>query len=48
MTEVPTSMSTDIMGRGGDATWEYPFGTTFPGYYAMIANAHMAEFGTTE
>ncbi len=48
MTEVPTSVATDIMGRGGDATWEYPFGTTFPGYYAMIANAHMAEFGTTE
>jgi acetyl-CoA C-acetyltransferase len=48
MTEVSTSKATDIMGRGGDATWEYPFGTTFPGYYAMIANAHMAEFGTTE
>ncbi len=48
MTEIPTSLATDIMGRGGDATWEYPFGTTFPGYYAMIANAHMAEFGTTE
>ncbi len=48
MTEVATSMATDIMGRGGDATWEYPFGTTFPGYYAMIANAHTAEFGTTE
>jgi len=48
MTEVPTSVATDIMGRGGDATWEYPFGTTFPGYYAMIANAHMAEYGTTE
>jgi len=48
MTEIPTSVATDIMGRGGDSTWEYPFGTTFPGYYAMIANAHMAEFGTTE
>ncbi len=48
MTEVPTAVATDIMGRGGDAIWEYPFGTTFPGYYAMIANAHMAEFGTTE
>ena len=48
MTEVPTSVATGIMGRGGDAIWEYPFGTTFPGYYAMIANAHMAEFGTTE
>jgi acetyl-CoA acetyltransferase len=42
MTEVSTSMATGIMGRGGDAIWEYPFGTTFPGYYAMIANAHMA------
>lgn len=48
MTEVPTSVATDIMGRGGDAIWEYPFGTTFPGYYAMIAQAHMAAFGTTE
>ena len=48
MTEVPTSIATDIMGRGGDVTWEYPFGTTFPGYYAMLAQAHMAQFGTTE
>jgi acetyl-CoA C-acetyltransferase len=48
MTEVPTSVATDIMGRGGDAVWEYPFGTTFPGYYAMLAQAHMAAFGTTE
>jgi acetyl-CoA C-acetyltransferase len=48
MTEVPTDIATEIMGRGGDAIWEYPFGTTFPGYYAMIANAHMAEYGTTE
>ena len=44
----PTNMATEIMGRAGDAIWEYPFGTTFPGYYAMIANAHMAEFRTTE
>ena len=48
MTEVPTSIATEIMGKAGDSIWEYPFGTTFPGYYAMIANAHMAEFGTTE
>ncbi len=48
MTEVTTSVATEIMGRAGDAIWEYPFGTTFPGYYAMIANAHMAEYGTTE
>jgi len=48
MTEVPTSIATEIMGKAGDSIWEYPFGTTFPGYYAMIANAHMAKYGTTE
>jgi acetyl-CoA C-acetyltransferase len=48
MTEVATSTATEIMGKAGDSIWEYPFGTTFPGYYAMIANAHMAEHGTTE
>jgi acetyl-CoA C-acetyltransferase len=48
MTEVPTSTATEIMGKAGDSIWEYPFGTTFPGYYALIANAHMAEYGTTE
>ena len=48
MNEVPTGTATDIMGRGGDAIWEYPFGMTFPGYYALIAQAHMEEFGTTE
>ncbi len=48
MTEVPTPVATEIMGKAGDSIWEYPFGTTFPGYYAMIANAHMAEYGTTE
>jgi acetyl-CoA C-acetyltransferase len=48
MNEVSTGVATEIMGRGGDAIWEYPFGMTFPGYYALIAQAHMAEFGTTE
>jgi len=48
MTEVPTTEATEIMGKGGDAIWEYPFGMSFPGYYAMIAQAHMAAFGTTE
>lgn len=48
MTEVSTPQATEIMGKGGDAIWEYPFGMTFPGYYAMVASAHMATFGTTE
>ncbi len=48
MTEVPTSEVTEVLGRAGDPLWEYPFGMTFPGYYAMIARAHMAKYGTTE
>jgi acetyl-CoA C-acetyltransferase len=37
MTEVSTARATDIMGRFGDSTWEYLFGLSFPGYYAMLA-----------
>ncbi|MFH0811795.1 MAG: thiolase domain-containing protein [Pseudomonadota bacterium] len=48
MYEVSTSVATEIMGKGGDAIWEYPFGMTFPGYYAMIAQAHMARYKSTE
>ncbi|MDD5220834.1 MAG: thiolase domain-containing protein, partial [Candidatus Bipolaricaulis sp.] len=38
----------EVLGRAGDFLWEYPFGMTFPGYYALIAQAHMARYGTTE
>ncbi|NIA10257.1 MAG: thiolase domain-containing protein, partial [Nitrospiraceae bacterium] len=48
MTEVSTAVVTDVLGRAGDFMWEYPFGMTFPGYYALIARAHMAKYGTTE
>jgi len=48
MTEVSTATVTDVLGRAGDFMWEYPFGMTFPGYYALIARAHMAKYGTTE
>jgi len=48
MTEAPTPDVTEVLGRAGDFLWEHPFGMTFPGYYAMIARAHMAKYGTTE
>ena len=32
----------------GHAQFESPFGPTVPAFYALIARAHMAEFGTTE
>jgi acetyl-CoA C-acetyltransferase len=34
------------MGRVGEVQWESVFGTTFPAYYAMFANAHMHQYGT--
>jgi len=48
MCDCATGVATDIMGRAGDAIWEYPFGATFPGYYALIATMHMTKYGTTE
>lgn len=47
MTAVSSSVATELMARAGDIRWEYPFGVSFPGYYALIATAHMAEYGTT-
>jgi len=47
MTELETPELLALMGRVGDVQWESGFGTTFPGYYAMYAQRHMHEFGTT-
>ncbi|MCP4572751.1 MAG: thiolase domain-containing protein [bacterium] len=47
MTELTTAEILALMGRVGDVQWESVFGTTFPGYYAMFAQRHKHEFGTT-
>lgn len=47
LNEFPTTHTTEVFGKAGDEIWEYSFGTTFPGYYAMMATAHMAKYGTT-
>jgi acetyl-CoA C-acetyltransferase len=47
MTELSTAEILALMGRVGEVQWESVFGTTFPAYYAMFANRHMHEFGTT-
>jgi len=47
MTELSTAEILALMGRVGEVQWESVFGTTFPSYYAMFANRHMYEFGTT-
>jgi len=47
MTHLGTLKATDVIARAGDTRWEYPFGATFPSFYAMMAEAHMHEYGTT-
>ena len=47
MSELTTPEILALMGRVGEEQWESIFGTTFPGYYAMLARRHMHEFGTT-
>ena len=47
MSELETAEILALMGRVGDVQWESVFGTTFPGYYAMFAQRHMHEYGTT-
>ncbi|MDH7477622.1 MAG: thiolase domain-containing protein [Candidatus Bathyarchaeota archaeon] len=48
MSEVDTSTSTAVGGRGC-YMWEFHmFGTSFAAYYALFATAHKAKYGTTE
>jgi len=47
MSEITSHEAAERMGRGGDIQWESPFGVTMPGYFGMVASAHMAEYGTT-
>jgi len=45
MTDVSNQMATE--GLNGAADTEAEFGSTFPGLYALMAQRHMKEFGTT-
>ncbi|MFQ6089207.1 MAG: thiolase domain-containing protein [Candidatus Methanofastidiosia archaeon] len=47
MNNVSSARATELMARAGDTKWEYPFGVSFPGFYALFATRHMFEFGTT-
>jgi len=49
MREIDTPTAMEWIGRAGYYLWEFHnFGITFPAYYALHANAHMAKYGTTE
>ncbi|MFB6070024.1 MAG: thiolase domain-containing protein [Halanaeroarchaeum sp.] len=49
--EVMTDMSSEEtrywLGVSGETEWERTAGTTFAGVYALMADAHMDEYGTT-
>ena len=49
MREIDSATAMEWIGRAGYYLWEFHnFGVTFPAYYALHANAHMAKYGTTE
>ena len=49
MREIDSASAMEWIGRAGYYLWEFHnFGVTFPAYYALYANAHMAKYGTTE
>jgi len=48
MNAVSSARATELMARAGDTRWEYPFGVSFPGFYALFATRHMHEYGTTK
>ena len=47
MTDVGPEKAMDALAAAADREWEAAVGATFPGLYAMMARAHMHEFGTT-
>ena len=47
MSEMTSREVAEMMGRGSDLIWETPFGMTAATSYALCAQAHMAEYGTT-
>jgi acetyl-CoA C-acetyltransferase len=49
MSESPTPVAVELIGRAGNYFWEFEnFGMTFPGYYALYATAYMSKYGAKE
>jgi acetyl-CoA C-acetyltransferase len=45
MTDLPIERVTDTLATAADALYEVPAGFTFPGLYASMATAYMAQYG---
>jgi len=48
MTDVSVGAAAVALAGAGDQEWEAFHGATFPALYAMMAQRHMIEYGTTE
>ena len=47
MTDLPTEKVTDTLATAADVQYEVSAGFTFPGFYASMATAYMAQYGAT-
>lgn len=47
MTDVSVDETTDVLAAAADREWEGIMGATFPALYALMAQRHMHEYGTT-
>ena len=44
MNRVSSATATEYMSRAGDMRWEYPYGISFPAFYALMASRYMSEY----
>ncbi|MFX1483374.1 MAG: thiolase domain-containing protein [Promethearchaeota archaeon] len=44
MNRVSSATATEYMSQAGDMRWEYPFGISFPAFYALMASRYMSEY----
>jgi acetyl-CoA C-acetyltransferase len=44
MNRVSSARATEYMSQAGDMRWEYPFGISFPAFYALMASRYMSEY----
>ncbi|MFX1439838.1 MAG: 3-ketoacyl-CoA thiolase, partial [Promethearchaeota archaeon] len=44
MNRVSSATATEYMSQAGDMRWEYPFGISFPAFYALMASRYMADY----
>ena len=44
MNRVSSAVATEYMSMAGDMRWEYPYGISFPAFYALMASRYMSEY----